>query len=75
MDVDGAPGTQLRDAGGRPGRADEPDHFQHARGIPLKRLVSTSELASLAVLLASDQFPALTGEEIIVDGGSPTPSM
>lgn len=47
---------------------------QHARGIPLKRLVSTGELASLAVLLASDQFPALTGEEIIVDGGA-TPSM
>lgn len=43
---------------------------QHARGIPLRRLVTTREVASLAVLLASDQFPALTGEDIMVDGGA-----
>lgn len=47
---------------------------QHARGIPLKRLVTTQEVASMAVLLASDQFPALTGEDIMVDGGA-TPSI
>ena len=48
--------------------------LQQARGIPLRRLVSTSEVASLTVLLASDLFPALTGEDIMVDGGA-TPSI
>lgn len=47
---------------------------QQARGIPLKRLVTMSEVASLTVLLASDMFPALTGEDIMVDGGA-TPSI
>ena len=47
---------------------------QQARGIPLKRLVTTGEVASLTVLLASDLFPALTGEDIMVDGGA-TPSI
>lgn len=45
-----------------------------ARGIPLKRLVSMNEVAALTVLLASDMFPALTGEDILVDGGA-TPSI
>ena len=47
---------------------------EHARAIPLHRLVSMDEIAALTLLLVSDQVPAITGEEIIVDGGS-TPSI
>lgn len=43
---------------------------QEARGIPLRRLVRPSEIANMALLLASDLFPSITGEDIIIDGGS-----
>jgi 3-oxoacyl-[acyl-carrier protein] reductase/bacilysin biosynthesis oxidoreductase BacG len=42
---------------------------REARAIPLKRLVTMDEVATLALLLASDKLPALTGEDIIIDGG------
>lgn len=45
-----------------------------ARAMPLRRLVTMDEIATLAVLLLSGKFPALTGEEIILDGGA-TPSI
>jgi NAD(P)-dependent dehydrogenase (short-subunit alcohol dehydrogenase family) len=41
-----------------------------ARSIPINRLVSMEEIATLALLLASDRLPALTGEDILVDGGA-----
>lgn len=47
---------------------------EHARGIPLHHLVSMDEIAALTVLLVSGHVPALTGEEIIIDGGA-TPSV
>ncbi len=36
---------------------------------PTGRLVEPSEIADIAVLLASDDMPSLTGAEIVVDGG------
>lgn len=45
-----------------------------ARAIPLRRLVTMDEIAELALLLASDRLPAMTGEDVIVDGGA-TPSI
>ncbi|MGO8948075.1 MAG: SDR family NAD(P)-dependent oxidoreductase [Ktedonobacterales bacterium] len=41
-----------------------------ARGVPIGRLVRMEEIATLALLLASDKLPALTGEDIIIDGGT-----
>jgi 3-oxoacyl-[acyl-carrier protein] reductase/bacilysin biosynthesis oxidoreductase BacG len=47
---------------------------REARGIPLNRLVVMQEVARLTLLLASDQLPSMTGEDVIVDGGV-TPSV
>lgn len=47
---------------------------REARAIPLRRLVTMDEIASLAVLLASERLPAMTGEDVILDGGA-TPSI
>lgn len=47
---------------------------REARGIPLNRLVTTQEIARLTVVLASNTLPALTGEDIVIDGGA-TPSV
>lgn len=43
---------------------------QEARGIPLHHLVRMSEIASLTLLLASEVFPSMTGEDIVIDGGA-----
>lgn len=43
---------------------------EEARGIPLRRLVRMSEIAAMTLLLASDIFPSMTGEDIVVDGGA-----
>ncbi len=45
---------------------------QEARSIPLNRLVSTDEIATLVLLLVSDQLPSMTGEDIVIDGGAMT---
>ncbi len=45
-----------------------------ARLIPMRRLVTTDEIANLALLLASDLMPTTTGEDFILDGGA-TPSI
>jgi len=45
-----------------------------ARGVPTGRLVRMEEIATLALLLASDKLPSLTGEDIIIDGGT-TPAV
>lgn len=47
---------------------------REARAIPLRRLVSMDEIAALTLLLASDVMPAMTGDDIIVDGGA-TPAI
>lgn len=47
---------------------------RQSRVVPLNRLVTMDEIARLALLLASDTFPALTGEDIVLDGGA-TPSV
>ena len=36
---------------------------------PLKKLVTTEELASLALYLASDQAQCITGQALSIDGG------
>lgn len=41
-----------------------------ARGVPTGRLVRMEEIATLVLLLVSDKLPALTGEDIIIDGGA-----
>lgn len=43
-----------------------------SRAIPLNRLVTMEEIATLVLLLASDKLPTLTGEDILVDGGATT---
>ncbi len=45
-----------------------------ARLIPMRRLVTTEEIAHLTLLLASDLMPTTTGEDFILDGGA-TPSI
>jgi 3-oxoacyl-[acyl-carrier protein] reductase/bacilysin biosynthesis oxidoreductase BacG len=47
---------------------------QQSRSIPLNRLVSTAEVATLTLILVSDQLPSMTGEDIVIDGGA-TPSV
>jgi NAD(P)-dependent dehydrogenase (short-subunit alcohol dehydrogenase family) len=37
--------------------------------IPLGKLVEPSEIAAMALLLASDLVPSMTGTEIVIDGG------
>jgi len=43
---------------------------EEARGIPLRRLVRMGEIAAMTLLLASDVFPSMTGEDIVIDGGA-----
>ncbi len=43
---------------------------RQSRIIPLNRLVTMDEIARLALLLASGTLPALTGEDIVLDGGA-----
>jgi NAD(P)-dependent dehydrogenase (short-subunit alcohol dehydrogenase family) len=43
---------------------------EEARGIPLRRLVRMGEIAAITLLLASDLFTSLTGEDIAIDGGA-----
>ena len=45
-----------------------------ARGIPSGRLVRMEEIAKMVLLLASDKFPSLIGEDILIDGGT-TPAI
>jgi NAD(P)-dependent dehydrogenase (short-subunit alcohol dehydrogenase family) len=47
---------------------------REALPIPLRRLVTTQEIATLTLMLLSGALPSLTGEEIILDGGA-TPSI
>src|SRR5258708_11777672 len=47
---------------------------QQSRSIPLNRLVSAHEIATLTMLLVSDNLPSMTGEDIVIDGGT-TPSV
>ena len=42
-------------------------------GIPLKRLGTTLELGNLALFLASDECSYITGQTIVIDGGSTLP--
>ncbi|HEU5437863.1 MAG TPA: SDR family oxidoreductase [Ktedonobacterales bacterium] len=56
------------------GKTVEEVERREARGVPLGRLVTMEEIAEMALLLASDSVPAMTGEDIIIDGGA-TPSI
>jgi NAD(P)-dependent dehydrogenase (short-subunit alcohol dehydrogenase family) len=47
---------------------------QQSRSIPLNRLVTGEEVATLVLMLASDRLPSMTGEDIVIDGGA-TPSI
>lgn len=44
-----------------------------ARGIPMKRLGTIEELGDLAAFLASDESSYITGQGIVIDGGSTLP--
>lgn len=44
-----------------------------ANGIPMKRLGTIEELGELAAFLASDESSYITGQGIIIDGGSTLP--
>jgi 3-oxoacyl-[acyl-carrier protein] reductase/bacilysin biosynthesis oxidoreductase BacG len=46
---------------------------QRTLSIPLRRLVTGEEIAALALLLVSDRVPSMTGEDVVIDGGT-TPS-
>lgn len=48
---------------------DQVEH-EEARGIPLRRLVRMGEIAAMTLLLASDVFGSMTGEDIVIDGGA-----
>jgi len=43
---------------------------REALGIPMRRLVTMDEIAALTVFVVSDLCPALTGEDISIDGGA-----
>lgn len=43
-----------------------------SRAIPLNRLVTMEEIATLVLMLASNTLPTLTGEDILIDGGATT---
>jgi NAD(P)-dependent dehydrogenase (short-subunit alcohol dehydrogenase family) len=40
------------------------------KAIPTGRLIEPTEIAEVALLLASGRVPSLTGAEIVVDGGT-----
>lgn len=44
-----------------------------AKGIPMKRLGTIEELGSLALFLVSDECSYMTGQGIVLDGGSTLP--
>lgn len=44
-----------------------------ASGIPMKRLGTIEELGNLALFLASDESSYITGQGIVIDGGSTLP--
>ena len=44
-----------------------------ALGIPMKRLGTIEELGELAAFLASDESSYITGQGIVIDGGSTLP--
>ena len=44
-----------------------------AAGIPMKRLGTIEELGELAAFLASDESTYITGQGIVIDGGSTLP--
>jgi NAD(P)-dependent dehydrogenase (short-subunit alcohol dehydrogenase family) len=43
---------------------------EETRGIPLRRLVRMSEIAAMTLLIVSDIFPSMTGEDLVIDGGA-----
>lgn len=54
---------------------DAPDDFakQMAQGIPMKRLGKPEEAGELAAFLASNESSYITGQAIVLDGGSTMP--
>jgi NAD(P)-dependent dehydrogenase (short-subunit alcohol dehydrogenase family) len=38
--------------------------------VPLRRLITTTEIAHACVFLASDESSGMTGAEMVVDGGA-----
>ena len=54
---------------------DEPDNFATAMaaGIPMKRLGKPEEAGELAAFLASDESSYITGQAVVIDGGSTMP--
>jgi NAD(P)-dependent dehydrogenase (short-subunit alcohol dehydrogenase family) len=46
-----------------------PTYEAITNSIPMRRLADPVEIAMLAVLLASDEAPFMTGSELLIDGG------
>ncbi|WP_222705480.1 SDR family NAD(P)-dependent oxidoreductase [Terriglobus albidus] len=40
--------------------------------VPMKRMATAEEIASFALALASDEFPYMTGAQMVIDGGKTT---
>ena len=51
------------------GEAREAQLIRLAQDIPMKRFGKPEEVAALAILLASDEVPFMTGAELTLDGG------
>jgi 3alpha(or 20beta)-hydroxysteroid dehydrogenase len=49
---------------------DRGDRAAHVQQVPLGRVGTTDDVASLVLFLASDESSYLSGAEITVDGGS-----
>ena len=61
--------TQMWDAMLGSGPAREAKIAAMTKDIPLKRFGTADEVAALAVFLASDEAPYITGSEFDIDGG------
>ena len=53
--------------------ATEAELSERAKAIPLGRIAAPSEIASVAVFLASDSASFMTGQTVHVNGGTLTP--
>ena len=48
-------------------------HYAIEKGIPMKRMGTIEEIGKLAAFLASDEASYITGQGIVIDGGSTLP--
>lgn len=44
-------------------------HIWAKSHVPMKRMATPDEIAAFALALASDDFPFMTGAQMVIDGG------